>query len=78
MAAYKRLYINVESNNQRTASAAIAKNLIALVVGATLGEETSLEKLISEFVTTKEIGKGVFQVSAVTNYLQYSSIQYSS
>ena len=72
VAAYKRLYINVESNNQRTASAAIAKNLIALVIGATLGEETSLEKLISEFVTSKEIGKGVFQVSTVTNYLHYS------
>ena len=62
VAAYKRLYINVESNSVRSASAAIAQNLIALVVGATLGEETSLEKLISEFVSSKEIGKGVFQV----------------
>ena len=33
VAAYKRLYINVDSNNSRTASTAIAKNLIALVVG---------------------------------------------
>ena len=62
VAAYKRLYINVESNSVRSASAAIAQNLIALVIGATLGEETSLEKLISEFVASKEIGKGVFQV----------------
>ena len=79
VAAYKRLYINVESNNSRTASNAIATNLIALVVGemfrvfnitclhwtiagATLGEETSLEKLVSEFVLSKDIGKGVFQV----------------
>jgi len=62
VAAYKRLYINVESNNIRSASAAVAQNLIALVIGATLGEETSLEKLISEFVASKEIGKGVFQV----------------
>ena len=62
VAAYKRLYINVESNSARSASAAIAQNLIALVVGATLGEETSLEKLVSEFVASKEIGKGVFQV----------------
>ena len=80
VAAYKRLYINVDSNNSRTASTAIAKNLIALVVGqiliifklylpsldrftgATLGEETSLEKLVSEFVLSKDIGKGVFQV----------------
>ena len=30
--------------------------------GATLGEETSLEKLVSEFVISKDIGKGVFQV----------------
>ena len=62
VAAYKRLYINVESNSVRSASAAIAQNLIALVIGATLGEETSLEKLISEFVASKDIGKGVFQV----------------
>ena len=80
VSAYKRLYINVDSNNSRTASTAIAKNLIALVVGqilrifkhhlpllnffvgATLGEETSLEKLVSEFVLSKDIGKGVFQV----------------
>ena len=56
MAAYKRLYINVESNNVRSASAAIAQNLIALLAGATLGEETSLEKLVSEFVASKDIG----------------------
>jgi len=62
VAAYKRLYINVESNNVRSASAAIAQNLIALVVGATLGELTSMEKLVSEFVTSKDIGKGVFTV----------------
>ena len=33
VAAYKRLYINVESNNIRSASAAVAQNLIALVIG---------------------------------------------
>jgi len=60
--AYKRLYINVESNSVRSASAAIAQNLIALVVGATLGELTSMEKLVSEFVASKDIGKGVFTV----------------
>ena len=27
-----------------------------------MGEETSLEKLVSEFVLSKDIGKGVFQV----------------
>merc|ERR1719420_1358514 len=60
--AYKRLYINVESNSVRSASAAIAQNLIALIVGATLGELTSMEKLVSEFVASKDIGKGVFTV----------------
>eukprot|EP00092_Neocalanus_flemingeri_P032797 GFUD01035670.1.p1 GENE.GFUD01035670.1~~GFUD01035670.1.p1 ORF type:complete len:1485 (+),score=509.47 GFUD01035670.1:55-4509(+) len=60
--AYKRLYINVESNSVRSASAAISQNLIALIVGATLGELTSMEKLVSEFVASKDIGKGVFTV----------------
>jgi len=60
--AYKRLYINVESNSVRSKSAAISQNLIALIVGATLGEVTSLEKLVSEFVASKDIGKGVFTV----------------
>jgi len=60
--AYKRLYINVENNSVRSASAAIAQNLIALIVGATLGELTSMEKLVSEFVASKDIGKGVFTV----------------
>jgi len=62
VAAYKRLYINVESTSARSASAAIAQNLIALLIGATLGEVTSLEKLVSEFVASKDIGKGVFTV----------------
>ena len=35
--------------------------------GATLGEETSLEKLVSEFVISKDIGKGVFQVRGKYN-----------
>ena len=30
-----------------------------------MGEETSLEKLVSEFVLSKDIGKGVFQVSKI-------------
>merc|ERR1719495_86920 len=60
--AYKRLYISVESNSVRSASAAIAQNLIALIVGATLGELTSMEKLVSEFVASKDIGKGVWIV----------------
>jgi len=62
VSAYKRLYINVESNSNRSGSAAIAQNLIALIVGATLGELTSMEKLVSEFVASKDIGKGVFTV----------------
>ncbi len=38
------------------------RNLIALVVGASLGELTSMEKLLAEFVLSKDIGKGVFTV----------------
>ena len=40
--AYKRLYISVDSNNSRTASNAIAQNLIALVVGQILHYSTSI------------------------------------
>ena len=40
VAAYKRLYINVESNNSRNASTSIAQNLIALVVGESHGRYT--------------------------------------
>jgi hypothetical protein len=32
------------------------------VVGASLGELTSMEKLLAEFVLSKDIGKGVFTV----------------
>ena len=38
-----------------------------VISGATLGEETSLEKLVSEFVISKDIGKGVFQVRGRNN-----------
>ena len=47
MAAYKRLYIDVETNNVRSTSAAIARNLIALLEGATLGEVRRFFKTFS-------------------------------
>ena len=34
-----------------------------------MGEETSLEKLVSEFVLSKDIGKGVFQVRKTNLYV---------
>jgi len=60
--AYKRLYIYVQQNNARSSAAAISRNLMALVEGATLGDLTSMEKLVSELVVSKDIGKGVFTV----------------
>lgn len=60
--AYKRLYIYVQQNNARSSANAISRNLMALVEGATLGDLTSMEKLVSELVVSKDIGKGVFTV----------------
>lgn len=63
VAAYKRLYIEVEGRgSERAASAATARNLIALVSGANLGELTSMEKLVSELVTSRDLTKGVVTV----------------
>jgi len=64
VAAYKRLYIESERErgSERAASAATARNLIALVSGATLGELTSMEKLVSELVASKDLSKGVVTI----------------
>merc|ERR1719458_1782467 len=52
VAAYKRLYIESERErgSERAASAATARNFLALVSGATLGELTCMEKLVQELV----------------------------
>jgi len=62
VSAYKRLYINPNQNNARASAATIARNLMALVQGATLGDLTSMERLVSELVASKDIGKDVFKV----------------
>lgn len=40
----------------------IVRNLMALMFGATIGQMTSLEELICEFVRSKELPKQVFQL----------------
>ena len=40
----------------------VAKNLTALTVGATVGELTSLEELVCEFVKSGDLTLGVIQV----------------
>ena len=62
VAAYKKLYVNIEASNQRSGALNVAKNLIALVRISTVGELTSLEKLISELVASKDLGKPLFTV----------------
>ena len=62
VAAYKRLYINVEAGSSRAAAVSVSRNLIALISTATLGELNSMELLISELVNSKDIGKPVFTV----------------
>lgn len=61
--AYRRLYIEIQDTNAKSKAVQIIKNFIALVNGATVGELTSLEELISMMVTNKDIGKDCFQVS---------------
>ena len=51
--AYKRLYIDVESNSARSAAVSVSRNLMALVATATVGELASLEKMVSELVASK-------------------------
>ncbi|XP_067659519.1 condensin complex subunit 1-like [Haliotis asinina] len=62
VAAYKRLYLSPQGGNQRSKALAIVTNLTALTVGATLGDLTSLEGLIVEFIKSGEIGPPVIQM----------------
>nr|XP_045604996.1 condensin complex subunit 1-like [Procambarus clarkii] len=55
--AYQRLYINIDSPNDRTRALHIISNLSALITGATLGERTSMEEIITQFVTSGDITK---------------------
>ncbi|CAG2222377.1 CAPD2 [Mytilus edulis] len=60
--AYKRLYLSPADSNQRSKSLTIVKNLSALVDGATMGDLTSLEGLIVEFVKSEELDQSVIQM----------------
>ncbi|CAL4065931.1 unnamed protein product, partial [Meganyctiphanes norvegica] len=55
--AYQRLYINVDAPNDRVRSQHIVRNLSALITGATLGERTSMEEIVAQFVNTGDINK---------------------
>ncbi|XP_013415078.1 condensin complex subunit 1-like isoform X2 [Lingula anatina] len=60
--AYKRLYLRPQGGNQRAKSLAIVNNLVALCQGASVGDLTSLEELIAEFVKSEDLGHGVIQM----------------
>ncbi|ROT63466.1 hypothetical protein C7M84_018678 [Penaeus vannamei] len=55
--AYQRLYINIDAPNERTRAQHIVRNLSALITGATLGERTSMEEIIAQFVNSGDITK---------------------
>ncbi|XP_068224486.1 condensin complex subunit 1 [Palaemon carinicauda] len=55
--AYQRLYINTDISNDRARSQLIVRNLSALITGCTLGERTSLEEIVSQFVNSGDINK---------------------
>ena len=50
--AYKRLYIDIQCDSERSRASHIVRNLTALITGATLGEITSLEEIVAQFVQT--------------------------
>ncbi|KAG1681236.1 Condensin complex subunit 1 [Nymphon striatum] len=60
--AYRRLYLNSEGQNERAKALGIVKNLTHLMEDLTLGESTSLEELIAEFMKSKDLSKQVIQV----------------
>ena len=57
-----------QRGGERSAAAATARNFLALVSGATLGELTCMEKLVQELVATKDVNKvsaASFKVSRI-------------
>ena len=46
-----------QRGGERSAAAATARNFLALVSGATLGELTCMEKLVQELVGSKDVNK---------------------
>ena len=76
VAAYKRLYIEVEPSDEERgkkakkarsseAANAVAQNFMMLVSGATVGELASLEELVTTLVKSGDLGKEVFQVKGI-------------
>ncbi|XP_033119867.1 condensin complex subunit 1-like isoform X2 [Anneissia japonica] len=62
VSAYHRLYLTPKGGNERSRSMAIVNNLTALTVGATIGELTSLEELVVQFVKSNDIPKQAIQL----------------
>ncbi|RMX45777.1 hypothetical protein pdam_00004164 [Pocillopora damicornis] len=60
--AYKGLYLDPEAPNARTKTALIVKNLITLTQGASMGDLTSLEELMSELMKGKLIPVAVIKL----------------
>lgn len=60
--AYKGLYLDPEAPNARAKTALIVKNLIALTQGASIGDLTSLEELMSELMKGKLIPTAVIKL----------------
>ncbi|XP_064081670.1 condensin complex subunit 1-like [Macrobrachium nipponense] len=55
--AYQRLYINSDISSDRARAQHIVRNLSALITGSTLGERTSLDEIVSQFVNSGDINK---------------------
>ncbi|KAJ7379614.1 meiotic chromosome condensation [Desmophyllum pertusum] len=60
--AYKGLYLDPVAQNARAKTALIVKNLIALTRGASIGDLTSLEELMSELMKGKLIPTAVIKL----------------
>ncbi|XP_066028149.1 condensin complex subunit 1 [Pocillopora verrucosa] len=60
--AYKGLYLDPVAPNARTKTALIVKNLITLTQGASMGDLTSLEELMSELMKGKLIPVAVIKL----------------
>ncbi|XP_072035794.1 LOW QUALITY PROTEIN: condensin complex subunit 1-like [Amphiura filiformis] len=62
VAAYRRLYLDVPGLAPRARASVIVKNLMSLTIGATLGEHTSLEELVSEFMKSNDLPPQAIQI----------------
>ncbi|XP_015767731.1 PREDICTED: condensin complex subunit 1-like [Acropora digitifera] len=60
--AYKGLYLDPEAPNARAKAALIVKNLITLTQGASIGDLTSLEELMSELMKGRLIPSAVIKL----------------